>query len=410
MITEQKMEEPFALMTDVSRELGKAFAKELTIIKIPLIILGILSVLVSKSFSQVDTLYLKHKNYLSISANYQYGNIIPTTDFVKGDNLSGKPIPKYQAYMVKILWQNPGYTNWQKVYHSPYYGAGLTIGNFNNPREVGYPVSAFGILGIPIKRWNKLEVYSEFQFGITSNWKHYDSINNPKNLVVGGSLTVHLNLGIIAFYPITNRLDLGAGMSFIHFSNGGFERPNRGFNIYSPSFELKYHLIDRPNVRTIKTPGRLNRSNDLYFMLGYGDHQLNEHELDTNYYNIGGISAIYFTQFSNAFRLGYGTDINYWWGLNAHPDGTPGPYAMENLTIGLLVQPEFIIDKLTLAGGIGIYSIHRNYGNFRQIYQRLGVRYDVYKNISLGVNIRSINFMLAEFLEFNLGYRIRWMK
>jgi hypothetical protein len=96
--------------------------------------------------------------------------------------------------------------------------------------------------------------------------------------------------------------------------------------------------------------------------------------------------------------------------LNAHPDGTPGSYAKENITLGLLVQPELIIDKLTLVSGIGIYAVHLNYGNFNQTYQRLGVRYEVYKNISLGVNIRAINFMLAEFLEFNVGYRIRWMK
>jgi hypothetical protein len=374
------------------------------------ILFVIITILTLKGFSQADTLSLQHKSYSSISANYQYGNILPTTDFVKGDNLLGKPMQKYQAFTMKMLWQNPGYTNWQKIYHVPYYGVGLTIGNFYNPGEVGYPVSAFGILGIPIVRWNKLELYSEFQFGIASNWKHYDSINNPKNLAVGGSLTVHLNLGIFAFYPITKKLDLGAGMSFIHFSNGGFERPNNGVNIYSPSAELKYHLSGRPDTKSVKLPGRLDRSNDLYLMMGYGDYQLSDHELDTNYFAIAGISAIYFTQFSNAFRLGYGTDLNYWWGLNARADGTPGPYAMENLTLGLLVQPEFIIDKLSLVGGIGIYAVHRNYGNFNQSYQRLGVRYEVNKNMSVGVNIRAINFMLAEFLEFNIGFRIRWMK
>jgi len=410
MITNQKPKELFALLSIANWITGKACTMESAGIRLQLIMLIILSVFSFKGYSQSDTLKIKHKNYPSISINYQHGNILPTTDFVKGDNLLGKPMQKYQAYTVKMLWQNPGYTNWQRVYHAPYYGVGLTIGDFYNPGEVGYPVSAFGILGIPIKRWNKLELYSEFQFGIASNWKHYDSINNPKNLVVGGSLTVHLNFGINAFYPITEKLDLGAGMNFIHFSNGGFERPNNGFNIYSPSVELKYHLSGRPDTRSVKSPGKLDRSNDLYLMMGYGDYQLSDHELDTNYFAVGGISAIYFTQFSNAFRLGYGTDVNYWWGLNANADGTPGPYAMENLTLGFLIQPEFMIDKLSLIGGIGIYAVHRNYGNFNQTYQRLGVRYEVYKNVSLGVNIRAINFMLAEFLEFNVGYRIRWMK
>ena len=154
----------------------------------------------------------------------------------------------------------------------------------------------------------------------------------------------------------------------------------------------------------------MERSNDLYFMMGYGDHQLNEYELDTNYYAIGGISVIYFTQLSNAFRLGYVTDVNYWWGLNAKSDGTSGSRTAENFTLGIILQPELIIDKLTLVGGFGIYALHLNYGNFQQTYQRLGVRFDVYKNISIGINVRAVNFMLAEFLEFNLGYKIRWIK
>jgi hypothetical protein len=284
------------------------------------------------------------------------------------------------------------------------------MADFFNAEEVGYPVSVYGILGIPILRGKKLEMYSEFQFGLTSNWESYDSISNPYNLVIGGGMTVHLNIGLNAYYPLTRNLDIGAGMAFIHYSNGGMERPNRGFNVYTPSVELKYHFGGRPNTRKIKDPGRIKRYNDLYFMLGYGNHQLVEHELDSNYFAIAGLSAIYFQQLSNAFRLGVGTDINYWFGLNAHQDGTIGPRTLDNFTIGFMLQPELVIKKLCLVGGIGIYATHLHYDSFSQMYQRLGVRYDIYKNFSIGVNVRAVNFMLAEFMEFNLGYRIQWGK
>lgn len=358
--------------------------------------------------AQIDS--SQKKNRISLSANYQYGKVIPTTDFVKGDNLQGEAIDKYQALTLKMLWQNPGYTDWQKVYRVPYYGFGISVSDFYNAQEIGHPISLYGILGIPIKRWKKLELYSEIQFGVAANWKYYDSISNPKNLVIGGGLTVHLNIGVMALFPLTKNLDLGAGISFIHFSNGGFERPNRGFNIYSPALELKYHLQKRPDYVSVEKAKRLKRSNDLYFMMGYGDHQLVEHELDSNYYAVGGLSLIYFTQLGNAFRLGYGADLNYWWGLNAYPDGTIGPRTLDNFSLGLILQPELIIHRLTLVGGFGIYASHLHYGSFQQTYQRLGVRFDVYKNLSLGFNVRAVNFMLAEFLEINMGYRIRWMK
>ena len=196
----------------------------------------------------------------------------------------------------------------------------------------------------------------------------------------------------------------------MHFSNGGMERPNRGINILSASAKLNYHFGGRIQEKVIKVKEPRDKKRSLLLMLGYGNHQLVEHELDTNYFAIGGISAVYLEQLSQAFRLGLGTDINYWWGLNANDDGTIAPRDFTNLTIGLILQPEIIIDRLTLASGIGIYARHRNYGNFSQMYQRLGVRYDLYKNLALGVNVRAINFMLAEFMEFNLSYRIDWKK
>lgn len=360
--------------------------------------------------AQNDSINSKKRNFPIISANFQSGKILPTNDFVRGDNLAEHALEKYQTYTLKMLWQNPGYSSWQQIHHAPYYGFGVSMGNFFNPNEIGYPISAFGILGLPIKRWKKLEIYGEFQYGLAFNWKYYDPETNPKNLVIGGGITVHADAGINAFYPLGKHIDLGAGISFKHFSNGGFERPNRGFNIMAPSVELKYHLNSRPNVRAVPKAEKHKRSNSLLLTLGYGDHQLVEHELDSNYYAVAGFSAIYQTQFTNAFRLGYGADFNYWWGLNAGLDGTPNSPTFENLTLGFILQPEIMVGKLTLVTGVGIYALHRNHGNFKKPYQRLGVRYDFYRNWSMGVNVRAINFILAEFMEFNLSYRINWKK
>jgi len=361
--------------------------------------------------SQTDSANQKKKNYSFLSLNYSNGTIMSTNDFVEGENQYGEPMVNYQSATLKFGWQNPGYTNWQKVHNAPYYGLGFYVGDFYNPEEVGYPMAAFGFLGIPIKRWKKLEIYSEFQFGVAFNWTHYDSITNPNNIAIGGGLTVYLDIGVNATYAINKNLDLGLGFNFTHFSNGGFERPNRGFNIYSPTIKVNYHLAGRPDVRNIEKPPKdLVKSNDLYFMLGYADYQINEHEMDSNYYALAGLGIYYSFQHSNAFRSGPGIDFNYDFGLSALPDGTPGPHGWDNVIIGLIYTPELIIDRLSLVGGIGIYAKHYQYGNFKQTYQRLGAKFLITENISAGVNVRAINFMLAEYLEFNIGYRIRWKR
>ena len=241
------------------------------------------------SASQSDSSATKKKNYPFVSFNYHYGNIMQTNDFIRGENQYGEPMKRYQSGSLKIGWQNPGYADWQKVYHGPTYGVGFYVGDLSNPEEIGYPMALYGFFGIPIVRLNKFELYTEFQFGLAWNWQHYDSISNPNNIAIGSGLTVYLDIGLNAYYPITKNLDLGLGLSFTHFSNGGFERPNRGVNLVAPSIELKYHINGRPDVRNIeKAPKDLEKSNDLYFMLGYGDHQLNEHEFDSNYYAVAG--------------------------------------------------------------------------------------------------------------------------
>ncbi len=346
----------------------------------------------------------QNRDFPAIGLAFTPAKILPTNPFVEGENLAGKPLRNMHSGSLKMLWQNPGYREWQRVYHIPYYGIGFSWMLFHS-KELGNPYSVWGVLGVPIIRMKKLELYSEFQFGTAWGWHKYDSVTNPLNIAVGGGMTVHLDIGLKAFWPVTPSLDLAAGVGFMHFSNGGFERPNRGLNLVSPVIELRYHLHGRPETREAPEAGRLPRSNELYLMLGYGDHQIVEHELDTNYFAVGGLSAVYLIQHTNAFKSGPGIDLNFWWGMTAHADGTPGPVGWKNLSTGLLWQMEFALSKLSLTGGIGNYVLHHNYGNFNQFYQRLGVRYHITNHISAGIHVRAINFMLAEFLEFHLGYR-----
>ncbi len=368
-----------------------------------------LGILISFSgLSQEITTHIDKKQHFIISAGYGYGNVIPTNLFVKGDNLQNHPITDYSLLSFKILWQNPGYMDWQRLYKGPYYGFGISKGDFGNPSEIGFPHSYYGILGLPLSRFKKLELFTEFQFGLTSNWRSFDLATNPKNVAIGGALTVHLDLALKMFYQLNPRLDLGAGFSFIHFSNGGLKRPNRGFNIFAPHAELRYRFEDRPDYKSLESTKKTSPSGSIFFMRTGSVHQLVEFEPDTNYFAVYGWSLVYLQQISNKLRLGIGRDMNYWWGMTANSDGTMGERTVKNLSVGYILQSEMILNDLSLIGGVGIYAAHMRFGSFNQFYQRLGIRYDVYKTLSLGVNIRAIKFSLAEFMEFNIGYRLQW--
>lgn len=349
------------------------------------------------------------KTFPSISINLKNGAILQTNKFVRGDNLIGIPFYDFSSFSMKMLWQNPCYTDWQRLYKLPYYGFSISIGNFYNSQEVGRPISLYGNLGLPIVRWNKLELYIDLQFGIAFDWQSYNPITNPKNIAIGSHKTIHIGIGLIAFFQISKHFDLGAGLEFLHFSNGAVELPNSGINVCSPSLELKYHIRGRADRKGITFPERLEWSNDLFFMAGFGRYQLTSNIFTSEYHSAVGLSIIYYKQLANAFRLGVGSDIDYWTGIRALPDGSRGPQGIENFTFGIGIYPEMIIDRLSIVGGIGLYAYHFKFGDFKKLYQRLGIRYDFRNNISVGINIRSIDFSRAEFLEFNTGYRIRWI-
>jgi hypothetical protein len=361
-------------------------------------------------FSQIaysqDNREEEKRNYPAMELGFGQGKVLSTNSFVEGYNMARIPIDRVQSFSLKMLWQNPGYTSWQRIYKIPYYGFGLSVGNLFNPNEIGYPVSLYGVLGIPLKRWKKLEIYTELQFGIASNWKYYDPETNPMNIAIGSFFTTHVNFGFKAFYPLGNNLDLGAGIALSHFSNGGLERPNSGINTASPTINLKYVFVGRSPIPEPSRDTEFDFNKEIIVMGSYSRYQVISDTLDIYYYTAGGLSSYFLLQNTPAIKSGPGVDFNYLTGLTVDSKGAPGPLGWDNLSIGIGYQLEVVLDRLSLVGAIGTYAVHKQHKNFRQIYQRVGIKFYLLENIYAGLNVRSINFGRAEFMEINMGYRV----
>ena len=345
------------------------------------------------------------RNYPGISVGYGFGKVFPTNSFVKGENMAGKPINGIRSLSLKMLWQNPGYKSWQKIYDIPYYGIGISVGDLHNPLEIGYPISFYGVLGIPLIRREKLELYTELQFGVASNWVTYNAHTNPMNIAIGSGITAHASVGLRAFYHLSEKVDIGGGFSFSHFSNGGLDRPNYGINIGVPSVDLRYLFGGRPEIPEPEMPDDADLKREFIITGTYSRYQTIQDTLDMYYFTAGGLSPYYLWQNSEVFKSGIGVDLNFLSGLSPNSMGAPGSYGWENLTLGIGYQFEVVFDRLSIVGGIGNYAVHKLYKSFSRFYQRIGVKFYIMENLYAGVNVRAVSFGTAEFMEFNMGYR-----
>jgi len=366
----------------------------------------------------------KKSKYKFLSIKYQAGTVLQTNAFLEGDNKAGKPIDYYQSLALQYGRQTDGSKEWEHVFNFPFFGVGFYTANFFNIDELGHPMALYGFLGLPVKRWQRSSLGYKLGFGLTYNWEPYDTYENPFNVAIGSYRTVYIDASIYYQYQLGKRWDLNAGFGFTHFSNGGTKKPNSGINLVSPFVELKYNLKDRPLlVRKIVDPYK--QHHELSFNLGLSGRQIvydvNENEgLDDKYqdvtYTVVNISAAYLKQTTWKNKFGGGIDLTYDESIDAQIDINDGKIEKvpavsfgEKMSMGVFGTYEFCVDQLSVASYLGAYVFRKKIDDPDPIlYQKFGVKYHFKSDLYAGVLVRAHNFSVADFIEWHVGYRIKW--
>jgi hypothetical protein len=142
-------------------------------------------------------------------------------------------------------------------------------------------------------------------------------------------------------------------------------------------------------------------------------------EIDRRYigvnYNIFGISTTLYRQVTHKSKLGAGLDFLYDESINASVDLENGVVTQQTadfqdqLAVGIYPAYELAINRLSVIVQGGIYVLRKKRpGQIPAFYQRLGLKYHVLRNLFLGINIKAYNMKVADFIEWNAGYRIQW--
>jgi hypothetical protein len=359
-------------------------------------------------------------NYLR--GGYQAGWVLGTNDFLKGDNLSGEPIDRFQSLRIELGWQTDGSRDWHHVYDFPSYGIGLYGADLGNEEELGYPTSLYGFYVWPLQRTGKWTFNFELAFGFTNDWKPYDPVTNPKNVAMGLGRSVHIEGGPSAEYRFADRWSVVGSFTFTHFSNGGTQRPNHGINQVGPMLSVKMDTETPVAPPARRDVGSYDRDWDLVVTgsggkrnlnLEFTDPALREEYLNRNYF-IGNLTAGVGRNFSHKSRYVFGLDLGYDESvedlveLAAFNDGrNETGSAGDRFELAAFAGYEIRAHRTHLLVHLGYKLLYKDVeGRLPVFYQRLGVRQYFSREWFAGLNVRFHEIGSADNLEWNLGYAI----
>jgi hypothetical protein len=379
----------------------------------------------ASTFALTDTIGSPEVNYhrkLALQVFYQNGYVFATNPFLKGVNAEAEKIKSYQAFSVKLSLQTTGKNSWEQLYNYPQYGVGLYVADFYNPEEIGIPIAVYGFFNAPFKRWNKLKFNYEIGFGATFNWKAYNPLTNQYNIAMGAGTSFLIDAGLNLEYLLTNRIELAAGFSLTHFSNGALRKPNFGINTFGPKVSLKYNFFDKPVF--VRQPIQKYLPENEWLISVYGGIKnvifdsvslpvLEKYE--GLYFPVFGISGTLNRQVSHKAKIGFGATLSYNGAVNAQAavennelEAVDGKFS-DKILLSIYPSYELVINKVSLILQPAFYIYRKKLINQSPVFhQRIGLKYHITDHIFIGITLVDYQFHVSDFIEWNVGYRIKW--
>ncbi|HRI80520.1 MAG TPA: acyloxyacyl hydrolase [Cyclobacteriaceae bacterium] len=339
---------------------------------------------------------------------YQAGGIANSNTVAVDESIGSNP---FQSVDIRYGTFGYGRKKWHQLHHFPSYGIGMGKYFFQPADNItGNPVTAYIFFNESFLRFKKSAVSYDIAVGLAGNWKPYDPVTNPDQLVIGSPVTGLLSLNLNYDLQLSERVDAKIGVGLNHFSNGRIRSPNRGLNLYGmhatlvytlgPSSTLKLSPVSRPTepftpfleFDVVGSLGVVSTFQDkanpgIYYMTGSATLDVSRHYGYKGKYGIG-LDWFY----DESLKVDYQTQ---------YPSGVP-----ENLLYwpGVHLSHEYMIHRWTIITQAGLNL--KQVGDKGTGFGRLAFRYDLSKSIFLRVGLRVYKSVVSDFIEWGVGYSL----
>ncbi len=398
----------------------------------------------------------KNNNRMLVSGQGWYGYDIEHARPEQASN-------RYMTYELALGFQTePADSNlYDKLFGYPTLYAGFSVarmGNFQFKDNTKFPnlYSLFGSFERTLFRNKYTSLGYHLDFGATYNPATYDPLEGVGNNWLSSHFMAYVGAGAFAKFHIGKRWEIGADISFRHYSNGRLRLPNEALNAIGGGVFVRYRLADYEPIKYKRSDINFEtedfKKGMQYTMaLGGGVHtcqaEWNQYAFDYSQPDKPeriptkeeAASLKAHPKFSYSFEATYryapryatGLGVEVFYSSNMKHLKTAdtilyGEEAVANspgyspISIGIAVVQEVYWRNLAVHVALGAYPYRHKGVDDKELnemyndrergwhYEKAGLRYYIPKlgDTFVGLSIKSHNIK-AEYLELSLGWRFK---
>lgn len=245
----------------------------------------------------------KFSDNLWVTANYQYGFILPEYTFVS--EAVDAPVHSLDLSFYK---SSSGTDPFHKLYNYPDKGIGIFYTSLGSRDVFGQAIAANYFFRINIIDRKRFRLFNRMGIGIGYLTKVHSFENNPenKNVAIGSHFNIHYNCRFGMLYNISQRFNANLGVSFDHFSNANTSEPNIGLNILTAYTGVSYLLGDFIERKELELPVYQSKWSFETFLSIGGKHT---RSFSNKYYMTASTSTQTTFEWFRGFHVGAGVDL-----------------------------------------------------------------------------------------------------
>ncbi|TVQ16656.1 MAG: acyloxyacyl hydrolase [Bacteroidetes bacterium] len=309
------------------------------------------------------------------------------------------------AFEIHAGFQTLGKHKWEHLYNFPAMGIGYFRGYPGKREILGTVNSGFLFMEFTTRERAAFSTRIKYSLGLAHFSQFHHPETNPDNQAIGTPFNVHFNANYSFLWRLSPHNHFTTGISFTHFSNGAYKKPNKGINIFDFNLGIRHYPGEqKPRHETPQFGPGINPLPvyNLNVMYAMGKMQKT---IEPSQYNARSLSMNLSRQSDFTNRRGLGIDVFYDEYIKAEAKETRQAEAFKEYIHGAVhLSHDIVFRNLSAIFNLGYYVFYY-VEPYKPIFQRIGLRYEFSSGLMAGLSLKT-HYAKADMVEWGLGYRI----